>query len=545
MNAKIFTGGSILTLDDENSVPEAVGIEGERIVAVGALVDVRAALGGAEEIDLEGGTLIPAFIDPHGHFPDSAFVTLLRADLASPPRGDCQSLADVFARLNAKAAQTPKGEWVMGAALDETLLAEGRMPTRDELDAVSRDHPIWVIHTSGHCGVANSMALAHQGIGEGTPDPAGGRFLRDAAGRLTGGIEGLSAMGEMGDTHFLIDQQSFRRSFDAAREEYLAHGVTLAQNSWTARPLLELFAAVATEGDPGIDLVLLPVAEIEPGFSVSDLCRNWPGANISLGPRKLLTDGSFLMRTAWLTEPYHTGAPGKAPDTGLAYLDREALFAEVRKLHDMGHQIHTHCNGDAASDMYLDAIEAALATNPRKDHRHTIIHGQVMREDQLERCAQLDVTVSFFPAHVWFWGDKHYSELLGPERSQHISPTGWAEKAGVRFTIHNDASVTPTRPLQLIHTTVNRVTHGGRTLGEEQKISALSALRAHTVDAAWQVFQEHERGSIAPGKLADLVILDASPLDRPDRIDTIRVDETWRRGARVYQAENTKVGALV
>lgn len=545
MSATIFTNGTILTLDDANSTPKAVGIDGERIVAVGHLHDVRAALPGADEVDLAGRTLIPSFIDPHGHFPDSAFVTLLRADLASPPRGECRSLADVFARLSAKAAQTPKGEWVMGAALDETLLAEGRMPTRDELDAVSCDHPVWVIHTSGHCGVANSMALAHQGIGESTPDPAGGRFLRDAAGRLTGGIEGLSAMGEMGDTHFLIDQQSFRRSFDAAREEYLAHGVTLAQNSWTALTLLELFADVARQGDPGIDLVLLPVAEIEPDFSTSDLCHNWPGANISLGPRKLLTDGSFLMRTAWLTEPYHTGAPGKAPDKGLAYMERDTLFAEVRKLHDMGYQIHTHCNGDAASDMYLDAIEVALATNLRADHRHTIIHGQVMREDQLERCAKLGVTVSFFPAHVWFWGDKHYSELLGPERSQNISPTGWAEKAGVRFTIHNDASVTPTRPLHLIHTTVNRVTHGGRTLGEEQKISALSALRAHTIDAAWQVFQEDERGSIEPGKLADLVILDASPLDRPDRIDTIRVDETWRRGVQVYQAENTKVGALV
>ncbi|MGB3314738.1 MAG: amidohydrolase [Albidovulum sp.] len=543
MSATIFTNGTILTLDDTNSSPEAVAVDGERIVAVGTLNVIRAALPGAKVVDLAGRTLIPAFIDPHGHFPDSAFVTLLRADLASPPRGDCRSLADIFDRLRAKAAKTPKGEWVMGAALDETLLQEGRMPTRDELDAVSRDHPIWVIHTSGHCGVANSMALARHGVTEETPDPAGGRFLRDAAGRLTGGIEGLSAMGEMSDTHFLIDNSNFGRCFDVAREEYLSHGVTLAQNSWTALPLLELFADVAKAGDPGIDLVLLPVAEIEPGFSKVGLGRDWPrGQHITLGPRKLLTDGSFLMRTAYLTEPYYTGAPGKTPDTGLAYIGRDTLIAEVKKLHDMGFQIHTHCNGDASSDMYLDAVEAAIAANPRKDHRHTIIHGQVMREDQLERCAKLGVTISFFPAHVWYWGDKHYSEFLGPERSQNISPTGWAEKVGVRFTIHNDAAVTPTRPLHLIHTTVTRRTHSGRVLGEHQRISALSALRAHTIDAAWQVFQENDRGSIEPGKLADLVILDANPLDRPDRIDTIRVDQTWRRGARVYQAETGTVG---
>ena len=424
----------------------------------------------------------------------------------------------------------------MGAALDETALAEGRMPTRDELDALSVDHPIWVIHTSGHCGVANSNALARRGVSEATPDPAGGRYLRDTSGRLTGGIEGLSAMGEMGDTHFLVDRTNFRPCFDAAREEYMSHGVTLAQNSWTAMPLLELFADVAAGGDPGIDLVLLPVAEIEPGFSGSEFCRTWPGNHISLGPRKLLTDGSFLMRTAWLTEPYHTGAPGKAPDTGLPYMNRETLFAEVGKLHEMGVQIHTHCNGDAASDMYLDAVEAALEANPRDDHRHTIIHGQVMRRDQLERCARLGVTVSFFPAHVRFWGDKHYSELLGPDRAQNISPARWAEEAGVRFTIHNDAAVTPTRPLQLIHTAVNRLTLTGRLLGPNQRISVLSALRAHTIDAAWQVFQEDERGSIEPGKLADLVVLDANPLDHPARIEQIGVIETWRRGRAVYDA---------
>ncbi|WP_343080063.1 amidohydrolase [Ostreiculturibacter nitratireducens] len=543
MSAAIFTNGSILALDEGNSTPEAVGIEGERIAAVGRLCEVRAALPGATEIDLAGRTLVPAFIDPHGHFPDSALVKLLRADLASPPRGECRSLSDVFDRLRAKISETPRGEWVMGAALDETALAEGRMPTRDELDALSRDHPIWVIHTSGHCGVANSMALARYGVTEETLDPAGGRYLRDASSRLTGGIEGLSAMGEMGDTHFLIDRANFRRCFAAAREEYLAHGVTLAQNSWAAMPLLELFADVAADGDPDIDLVLLPVAEIEPEFSEIGLGRTWPeNRHITLGPRKLLTDGSFLMRTAYLTEPYYTGAPGEAPDTGLPYTSREALFAEVKKLHDMGFQIHTHCNGDAASDIYLDAIEAALNANPRDDHRHTIIHGQVMRQDQLFRCAELGVTVSFFPAHVWFWGDKHYEEILGPERSQNISPTGWAERAGVRFTIHNDAAVTPTRPLQLIHTTVNRKTLSGRTLGAHQRICALSALRAHTINAAWQVFQEHERGSLEPGKLADLVMLDRNPLSTPDGIDGICVVETWRRGTCVYKAQTEEIG---
>jgi predicted amidohydrolase YtcJ len=200
----------------------------------------------------------------------------------------------------------------------------------------------------------------------------------------------------------------------------------------------------------------------------------------------------------------------------------------------MGFQNHTHCNGDAASDMYLDAVEAALKNNPKDDHRHTIIHGQLMRKDQLERCAKLGVTVSFFPAHVFYWGDKHYSDFLGPERSQNISPARWAEEAGVRFTIHNDAAVTPTKPLHLIHTAVNRKTLTGRVLGKGQCLSVTSALRAHTIDAAWQVFQEYKRGSIEVGKIADFVILSDSPYDHSDQIDEIKVCETYRYGFKIW-----------
>lgn len=535
MTGTIFSGGPILSMDAEDTRPEAVGIRNDRIVAVGELSEVQQMLPDAELHDLEGRTLIPAFIDPHGHFPDSAIVTLLRADLSV--RSGCRNLADVFARLATKVAQTPRGEWVMGAALDECQLVERRLPTRDELDAVSTDHPIWVIHASGHCGAANSMALARQGIKEDSTDPEGGRYLRDSTGRLTGGIEGLSAMGDMGDTHFLLDDASFARCFAAAREEYLSQGVTLAQNSWAAQPLLDLFQSVAARGDPGIDLILLPVAEIEPAFSQTGTGRDWPKGAIALGPRKLLTDGSFLMRTAYLTEPYLD-----SDDLGLAYMAREALLSEVSKLHRLGFQIHCHCNGDAASDMFLDAIAAALSETSRTDHRHTIIHGQVMRRDQITRCAELGVTISFFPAHIWYWGDQHHDEILGPNRAHNISPAGWAEAEGLRFTIHNDASVTPTRPLELIQTTVTRRSQSGRVLGADQCLSPLSALRAHTIGAAWQVFREDERGSLEPGKLADIAILDNNPLTRPETIGTIKVSETWRHGRQVYIRNQHKAG---
>jgi len=259
-NAKIFTNGTILTMDEANSVVEAVGVVDGLIYAVGTLDDVRAAMPRTlEEIDLIGKTMIPAFIDPHGHFPDSGFVSELRANLASPPNGICTNLDDVFRQLKLKADETPSGEWVMGASYDDTSIQEGRLPTRDELDVVSDIHPIWVIHSSGHSGVANSMALSIQKIDENTPDPLGGIYFRDDNGRLNGQMNGVSAMGEMADTHFLINQERFILGFNAACKEYLSYGVTLAQNAWTALPLLEMFADVVTKGDPGIDIILLPV----------------------------------------------------------------------------------------------------------------------------------------------------------------------------------------------------------------------------------------------------------------------------------------------
>ena len=532
----LYRGGTILTMDDARPGAVAVLTDGERIAGVGEEAELRAALRpDARVVDLADRTMMPAFIDPHGHFPDPGFIALFRVDLASPPRGDCADMATALRRLADKAAATPPGEWVMGVLFDNTAIAERRMPTRAELDGVSDRHPVWVLHASGHNGVANTCALERQGLGNGTSDPAGGRFGRDpATGHLTGLIEGISAMGAMGDTDFLIDRERFWQGFTACRDEYLAHGVTFAQNAWATRSMLDHFNTLPVDRDPGIDLMLLPVAELEPGLSCGPDALEWRGAPwFTLGPRKLFTDGAFQLQTAWLSAPYHRPA-NRATPCGMPYADRATFTAEVGKLHRLGFQIHCHCNGDAGSDMFLDAVEAALQARPRDDHRHTVIHGQVLRDDQLARMAQLGVTVSFFSAHIHFWGDRHVDTFLGPERAQHISPAASAERHGVRYTLHNDASVTPTRPLHLAHCAVNRRTSSGRVLGEAERIPVASALRAQTIDAAWQVFQEHERGSIAPGKLADLAILSANPLERAEDLESCRVVRTIRRGRAVF-----------
>lgn len=528
MTSTLYFNGPILTMDANNSRPEAVLTTGRTIRAVGRESILRAQMPEDTRLhDLQGQTLIPAFIDPHGHFPDPGFIALFRVDLASPPRGDCTNMAMVLDRLRAKVAETPKSEWVMGVLFDNTAIAEGRMPTRAELDSVSTDHPIWVLHASGHNGVANSVALSRRGISRDTPDPLGGRYGRSEDGELTGLIEGLSAMGEMGDTDFLIDRKRFWEGFAACREEYLSHGVTYAQNAWTSRVMLDHFASLGADADPGIDLMLLPIGELEPDLSKT---LDWPGnPHFTLGPRKLFTDGAFQLQTAYLTHPYHRPIDRKYP-CGMPYVSEKEHRREVRKLHDLGHQIHCHCNGDAGADMFINAVAAALDHNPRADHRHTIIHGQTLRDDQLARMADLGMTVSFFSAHIHFWGDRHHSTFLGPERANRLSPAASAERFGVRYTLHNDASVTPTRPLHLAHCAVNRTTSSGRQLGEDQKISVLSALRAQTIDAAWQVFQEDRRGSIEPGKVADLAVLSGNPVENPERLADLKVTTTVREG---------------
>lgn len=535
----LYFNGDILTMDDDQPKVQAVLTGGDRILAIGDEAELRAGPGRiVEEVDLRGRCLIPAFIDPHGHFPDPGFIALFRVDLAAPPRGDCSTMAEALDRLSTKAAQTPGGEWVMGVLFDNTAIAENRMPTLAELNRVSTDHPIWVIHASGHNGVANSLALETQGLTADTPDPVGGRFGRDPqTGALTGLIEGISAMGDLGATDFLIDGARFWQGFDACRDNYLAQGVTFAQNAWASKRLLEHFAGLPEGHDPGIDLVLLPEAALEPGLSQGKIDLDWPDTPyFSLGPRKLFTDGAFQLQTAYLTTPYHRPSNPTAP-SGMPYCDEEEFAENVTKLHGMGLQIHCHCNGDAGTDMFLDAISDALATNPRDDHRHTVIHGQVLRDDQLHRMANMGVTISFFSAHIHFWGDRHFDTFLGPSRAERISPAASAEKMGVPFTIHNDASVTPTRPLHLAHCAVNRRTATGRVLGEDERISVLSTFKAQTITAAWQVFQEGERGSIEPGKLADFAILTHNPVARPELLSQTRVARTIRRGTCVYRSE--------
>ena len=539
MTPAIFFNGTILTVDAQDRIAEAVLVRDGKILAVGSLAELEARAGPqAFRHDLGGRTMIPAFLDPHGHFPDSGYLGRMRADLAPPPVGDCRSLDEALSRLSDLAARTPPGEWVMGSLYDPASIPEARFPTRKELDRVSKDHPVWVIHFTGHAGVGNSRALAARGIDRHSPDPVGGRFGRDPrTGELDGLLTGMAAMGDLGDSEFQVTWDHFREACKAATREYHAQGISLAQNAWATETLLGYFLRLDAEEAAGLDLVVLPAGHLEPALSegLLDLPAARPGGHVRLGPRKLFGDGSFHIQTACITEPYYRPLNGEAGYLCPPSITRDEMVRKIGPLHRAGHQVHIHSNGDATSDILLDAFEDVMNTHPLDDHRLTLIHAQVLREDQLDRMARLGVTISFFPAHMYYWGDFHRDVTFGPERVKTMCPTRWAADRGIRFTIHNDAQVTPTRPLHLMWCAVNRMSHTGSVLGTEQALTPREALRAHTIDAAWQVFLENERGSIEPGKRADFAILSANPLDDPMAIRDIRVEETIILGETVHE----------
>lgn len=531
-----YVGGAVLTMDAQDRVAGGVAIEGERIAQVGGEAEIRAwaERANARVVDLAGRALLPGFVDAHSHFP-GAGIDVVAADLNAPPIGKLTRIDEIVAALRAKAETKSAGEWIFDISYDDSLLAERRHPTRADLDAVSTRHPVGILHVSGHLAAVNSLALERLGYGADTPDPEGGRIRRDATGAPDGVLEENAAEGV---TRLLAAPAPLDvlRILRRATALYLAAGVTTAQNGFaTGAQLRGLVWAGRLRLLP-LRLVLWP-GEAD-GDALVDGSFTPPRDDpwVRVGAVKLVADGSLQGYTGYLTQPYFV-PPGDDPDyRGYPRIAREKLFAWVERLHRAGLQIAIHGNGDASIDDILDALEKAQSVAPRPDARPVIVHAQTAREDQLDRMAALGAIPSFFVLHTWYWGDRHRERFLGPARAARISPLASAARRGIPFTLHADTPVVPMEPLRIVWSAVNRVTTSGATLGPDQRISVLRALRGVTIDAARQHFQEGDRGSLEAGKLADLVILDHSPLEDPGGIDRLRVVETVVGGRSAYQA---------
>jgi predicted amidohydrolase YtcJ len=537
--AVLYVGGPILTMEESNPVAEVLLVEGDRIAVVGSGSDLAGRVPpGTRVVDLAGRALLPGFIDAHGHFPGAGLLAVV-ADLNSPPIGAVESLSDMTERLRQQARDTDAGDWVVGTGYDDTLLAERRHPTRADLDKASTRHPIAAWHISGHLVVVNSLALERLRIDASTPDPEGGRIGRDAITGVPDGVLEESASEAIALETLAPSPLDALRIVEEASRRYLAAGVTTAQNGYAAIEHMEGLAWLVRLGRLPLRVVMWP------GDGVADDLIDGKTEFLSPDPRrlrrgavKLIADGSIQAYTGYLSEPYYM-PPAEDPEyRGYPRIPRDALMARVMQLHESGHQLAVHGNGDASIDDILDAFEAAQQAHPRDDARHIVIHAQMARDDQLDRMAALGVIPSFFSLHTFYWGDRHREVFMGPKRAARMSPARSAEARGIRFTIHADSPVVPMEPLRLVWAAVNRRTRSDVVVGEKQRIEVARALRAVTIDAARQHFEEAVKGSLAPGKWADLVILDRSPLDDPETIDRIRVLETIVGGETVYRASS-------
>ncbi|MGQ2998353.1 amidohydrolase [Variovorax sp.] len=527
----IYKNGTVLTLDENNSVAQAVAISDGRILAVGASSAIEKHIGSATRVvDLAGRTLIPGIYDAHSHLVFAGTNLLFEADLNSPPIGPVQDLSQLLSVLEEQRAKLGPDAWITGFGYDDTLLAEKRHPTRADLDRVSATQPILITHVSGHLAVANSVALALAGIDAATSDPSGGVIRKDASGEPDGVLE-ETAVQMVGGLKPPLTAAQVQAATQAISALYASRGVTTASDGASGADGIKALEAAAQAGDLAIRVVALPTSMS--GLDTVDL----KSRKVKIGGIKTFADGSIQGYTGYLGQPYHTPFHGDASYRGFPRADREALAQQVLGHHKAGRQLLVHGNGDAAIDDILHAFRRAQEEAPRSNARHTVIHSQTVREDQLDEMKRLNVIPSYFILHTYYWGDRHRDVFLGPARAERISPARSTADRGMVYTIHADTPVVPMDPMRLIWAAVNRVSTSGAVIGPAQRVSAIDALRATTINAAYQNFEEKERGSIEVGKWADLVLLSANPVAvDPSAIKDIRVLETVLEGKTVYRS---------
>lgn len=528
----LLVNGTVITFDEGDTIAGAVAVTGDRISAVGEAEELLKLAGpDTAVVDLEGAAVLPGFYEAHGHFPLSGLLEVQRVALWSPPRGGIGSIPQLLDALKEKAANIPEGQWVTGFGYDQSRLAEGRHPTRYELDEAVPDHPVWIVHNSAHMGVANSRALALAGISKDSPPPAYGVIQKDEKGELTGLIQENTQLIE--SLIPSLSPEAYVRGVSLANRQYLSKGITTALIAMAG----EHGALVEASRQGALNLRLISVPLVNGGALPEH--ADFGDGQIKVRGAKLFQDGSIQGYTGWLTNPYHTPHSEAEPlFRGFPMLSREELARTIAAVHEAGLQILVHANGDAAIDDVLYAIGEAQKRYPREDARHRIEHAQTAREDQLDRIKELGITPSFFVDHVFYFGDTHRDVYLGEDRARRISPLKSAAVRNIRFSLHNDTPVTPADPLHLVWVAVNRLTSGGRELGPEFRISPYEALRAVTIDAAWQAFEEQDKGSIETGKLADLVILRENPLTAdPAALHQIPVLRTIIGGKTVYEGD--------
>lgn len=543
----IYSGGPILTMDDANPRVEAVAVKGGKIIAAGAAADVMKLKGDQTQmVDLGGRTMLPGFVDPHGHVTMGG-LQAASANMLPPPDGPNTDIATLQKTLTdwaaAKADVVKQVKLILGFGYDDTQLKELRPPTKEELDAVSTEYPVAIVHQSGHIGVLNSRALELVGYSASTPDPEGGVIRRMAGSQEPNGVVEEVAwisvipklLGNVGPTGMM----------ELAKEGaklWASYGYTTAQEGRATPGIAKVLQAVAKEGGLPVDVACYVDVLVDRDYIKANQSADYVG-RYRLAGAKLTIDGSPQGFTAWRDRPYFAPIGSYPPGyAGYAAATPKDALDAVDWAYANGIQIITHSNGEAASDLLITSIREAQQKHGRLPTRPVLIHGQFEREDQVDSFAALGVFPSLFPMHTFYWGDLHRDHTVGPVNAENISPTGWYHTRGAMFSSHTDAPVAFPDTMRVLSATVTRRTRSGDILGPNQRVPVEVALKAMTIWPAWQHFEEKTKGSIEVGKLADFVILTQDPTAvDPGTLDQIKVAETIKEGQSVYKASPEKL----
>ena len=537
---QIFYNGKIITMESANieeeiaNRPEAILVKNGIIVNVGKLSDIMKIAGNkAIKRDLDGKCLMPSFIDSHGHFVMNGQMALF-ADLSQ-----CESFADIISVLKdyIERKHSTKDDVVLAFGYDHNFLKEGKQPDKRVLDKVSIDIPIMILHVSAHLACANSAALKLAGISADTPNPDGGVIGRLDAGNEPSGYVEEAGMNLLQRAIMPRIKTDFLEMIQKMQKTYTENGITTVQDGASTESDINILLKLSALKILKIDVVsylLMSADGVGLMKKYGKLYNKYIG-RFRIGGYKLVLDGSPQGRSAWMSEPYIGEDTGYC---GYPWMSDETVEHYVKCAVTEKKQLLVHCNGDAASEQFLNVYEKIIEkTEVKADLRPVMVHCQTIRNDQLNRMSKLNMIASIFVGHVWYWGDVHLKNF-GQQRGNHISPVKDAIDRKVLVSFHQDTPVTKPNMMHSIWCAVNRVSRGGNVIGEEQAVNVYDAIKAVTINAAYQYREENLKGSISIGKRADLVILDNSPLE-VDKLEIrdIKVMETIKDGVTIYKLD--------
>ncbi len=541
-SSQLFFNGEIITMENDSvQYLEAIVEQNGKIVFVGSKADAESKYKNARLNDLKGATMLPGFIDPHSHF-GMVSNTMGQVDLNPEPVGKIKNIADIVQSLKdyKETNKIADGEWIFGWGYDDGQLEEKRHPTKADIDSALPNNPVYLQHTSGHMGVANSLGLQKLKFDATTVNPEGGNIDRLPNSQEPSGLVQETAMYPFVRNMLEILASKQAEFFEITQNYYASNGITTAQDGMTDRKTIKFFQSQADEGKLEIDLIALAgYSELDSNLADTSLVFKKYKNGFKVQGTKIVADGSPQGKTAFFSKPFLTSVPGCTHNCrGLPSLSQEAIDKLFETAYANDNQLFIHCNGDATVDMILKAHKLAcqkLKQPLDKDRRTIVIHAQFARPDQLKMFVKYNMQPSFFTNHAYFWGDEHVLNL-GKARAEFLSPMVSARKLGLKPTNHSDATVTPVNPIFTIWTAVNRFSRSRIVIGEKERTTPYLALQAITSFAAYELFDENLKGTLTVGKLADFVVLDKNPLKiDPLDIRNIQVVETIKEGKSIYR----------